>query len=99
MPTLPTHSLDTHRESPLHALVRTVLQALHLRPNPASPPAAATDAAPEGFLYEHAFSTEREALAFADGLAAQGYRVEVQHDVYDFSWSVEVFRGQTPAAD
>ncbi|WEF34916.1 hypothetical protein [Pseudoduganella chitinolytica] len=81
----------------MHALIRTVLQLFRLRPRSAAPAnVAAAETGTERFLSEHSFLTEPEAMAFADGLVAQGYRVNVQHDPYDYCWSVEVFEGELP---
>ncbi|WP_219909781.1 hypothetical protein [Pseudoduganella armeniaca] len=76
----------------MRALIRTVLQALHLIPRRDRRDAVDDDAVPAGFLYEQAFVTEQEARAFADERVREGYRAEVQQDVYDYSWSVEVFQ-------
>jgi hypothetical protein len=92
MNTLPSRPLDGVNVSPLHALIRTVLQALHLVPRPGARDAVAHAAAPTGFVYEQAFVTEQEARAFAQERAREGYRAEVEQDIYDYSWSVEVFQ-------
>ncbi|WUR15657.1 hypothetical protein E7V67_011305 [[Empedobacter] haloabium] len=99
MNTLHSQSLDTAAESPMHALIRTVLQTLHLMPRSQSGSAAAAEASPAGFPYEKSFVTEAEARVFADALVSQGYRVEVQQDIYDYCWSVEVFAGQPQRED
>jgi hypothetical protein len=99
MNTLHTRSLDAVAQSPMHALIRTVLQTLHLMPRPAKGTAVAALASPAGFLYEKSFVTEPEARAFADALASQGYRAEVQQDIYDYCWSVEVFAGKPQGGD
>lgn len=94
MNTLHTQSLDAGAESPMHALLRTVLQTLRLIPRPAPGAAVAEPLAPAGFLYERSFVTELEARAFADTLTSQGYRADVQQDLYDYCWSVEIFAGE-----
>lgn len=74
----------------MHALVRIVLQALRLGTKPARPAAPAEAATASDILFEQSFVTEREAREFAAAQVAQGYRAEVQQDVYDYCWSVEV---------
>lgn len=41
---------------------------------------------------EREFATEREAEAFALSVDSMRYRVCVQQNAYDYSWSVEVYR-------
>jgi len=53
-----------------------------------APPEPAAD---PGMLYEREFATEHEAVAFSRSINSVEYRTQVQQNVYDYSWSVEVY--------
>lgn len=42
-------------------------------------------------LYEKGCVSQQEAEAFAAEMIGKGYHAVVEHDEYDYSWSVEVF--------
>lgn len=51
----------------------------------------ASAAAADMPLYEQAFTTEQEAVAWSANAIAHGYRTVVEQNVYDYSWQVDVY--------